>query len=53
MTKRPVAPWNFGFFDHGVYSVPGLMAVDGVHLGQRGKRILAQELSGLIDRALN
>jgi len=43
--------WNFGFFDHGeVYKAPGLLATDGVHLSQRGKRILAQELAGLIER---
>ena len=45
---------NFGFFDHGaVYLAPGLMAADGVHPGERWKRIPAQELLGLIDRALN
>ena len=45
---------NFGFFDHGlVYTTPGLLATDGVHLSQRGKRIFAQELAGLIERALN
>lgn len=37
----------------GVYSVPGLMAADVSHLSQRGKQTLAQELSGLIERALN
>jgi len=46
--------WNFGFFDHGeVYTAPGLLAVDRVQLSQRGKRILAHELLGLIERALN
>ena len=45
---------NFGGFDHGsVYTTPGLLATDGVHLSQRGKRIFAQELAGLIERALN
>jgi len=45
---------NFGYFNHGmVYSAPGLMAVDGSHLSQRGKWILAQELAGLVERALN
>ena len=45
---------NFGFFDHGsVYTTPGLLATDGVHLSQRGKRIFAQELAGLIEKALN
>jgi len=37
----------------GVYSVPGLMAADVSHLSQREKQTLAQELSGLIERALN
>jgi len=42
------------FFDHGsVYMAPGLLATDGVHLSQKGKRILAQGTAGLIDRALN
>jgi len=46
--------WNFGFFDHGeVYTAPGLLATDGVQLSQRGKRILAHELAGLIKRASN
>jgi len=46
--------WNFGFCDHGeVYMAPGLLATDGVQLSQRGKRILAHELAGLIERALN
>jgi len=45
---------NLGFVDHGsVYMAPGLLATDGVHLSQKGKRILAQELAELIDRALN
>ncbi|GAB0179160.1 hypothetical protein GRJ2_000381300 [Grus japonensis] len=45
---------NFGFFDNGMaYMAPGLMNPDGIHLSQRGKRIFAQELAGLIDRALN
>ncbi|GAB0179972.1 hypothetical protein GRJ2_000462500 [Grus japonensis] len=45
---------NFGFFDNGAaYMAPGLMNPDGIHLSQRGKRIFAQELAGLINRALN
>ncbi|KAK4826058.1 hypothetical protein QYF61_004173 [Mycteria americana] len=45
---------RFGFFDNGMaYTAPGLLASDGIHLSQRGKRIFAQELAGLIDRALN
>jgi len=46
--------WNFGFFDHGkVYTAPGLLATDGVQLSQREKRILAHEMAGLVERALN
>jgi len=46
--------WNFGFFDHGeVYTALGLLATGGVQLSQRGKRILAHELVGLIKRTLN
>jgi len=46
--------WNFGFFDHGeVYMAQGLLATGGVRLSQRGKRILAHELAGLIKRTLN
>jgi len=45
---------NFGFFDHReVYTALGLLATDGVQLSQRGKRILAHKLVGLIERALN
>ncbi|GAB0208855.1 hypothetical protein GRJ2_003351200 [Grus japonensis] len=45
---------NFGFFDNGTaYTAPGLMNPDGIHPSQRGKRIFAQELARLIDRALN
>ena len=36
-----------------LYSTPGLMAADRFHLSLRGKRILAQELAGLTERALN
>jgi len=44
---------NLGFFDHGVvYVAPGLRSADGYHLSQRGKRILAQELAGLVERSL-
>ena len=42
---------SFGFFDHGaIYSAPGMMAADGCSLSPRGKRVLAEELAGLIDR---
>ena len=44
---------NLGFFDHGVvYLASGLKSADGYHLSQRGKWILAQELVGLVQRAL-
>jgi len=46
--------WNFCFFDHGeVYMAPGQLATDGVELSPKGKRILAHDLSGLIERTLN
>jgi len=35
-----------------VYTAPGLLATDRVQLSQRGKRILAHELVGLIERTL-
>jgi len=35
------------------YMAPGLLASDRIHLSQRGKRVLAQELAGLIGRVLN
>ena len=45
---------NFVFVDHGkVYATLGLLAPDGMRPSQRGRRIFAQELAGLIDRALN
>jgi len=43
----------FLFVREAVYLAPGLMAVDGSHLSQRGKQTLAQELAGLIGRTLN
>jgi len=46
--------WNFDFFDHGeVYTAPDLLATDGVQLSPTGKRILAHELAGLVERTLN
>jgi len=43
---------SFGFFDNGMaYTAPALLASNGI--SQRGKRIFAQELAGLIGRALN
>ncbi|KGL92569.1 hypothetical protein N301_03553, partial [Charadrius vociferus] len=45
---------GFGFFNHRLpYETPGLLVAGGMSLSQRGKRILGQELAGLIDRALN
>jgi len=35
------------------YMAPGLLVSDGIHLSQRGKRVFAHKLAGLIDRALN
>ena len=32
--------------------VPGLLSMNGTHLSQRGKIILSQELTGLIESAL-
>jgi len=44
---------NFMFFDDWMaYTAPGLLASDGIRLSQRGKRVFAQELAGLIGRAL-
>jgi len=41
-------------FYHGeVYTAPGLLATGGSQLSQKEKRILGQELPGLIERALN
>lgn len=41
---------EFGGFDHGsVYMTAGLLATGRVHLSQRGKRIFAQELVGIIE----
>ena len=51
MAQRLVPSVEFWFSDHGeAYMVLGLLATDGVQLSQRGKRILAHELAGLIKR---
>lgn len=43
---------NFGLVDHGkISSTPGLLTLDGMDLSQKGKRALAQEPAGLLDRA--
>ena len=45
---------SFVLCDNGMaYAAPGLLASNGRHLSQRGKRVFAHELAGLIDRALN
>lgn len=57
-TPRPVSePGVTGslqlFDDKSVCMTPSLMAREGVHLSQRGKRIIAQELTGITKRVLN
>jgi len=43
----------FGLYGDGMaYTVQGLLASDEIHLSQKGKRVFAHELAGLIDRAL-
>lgn len=45
---------KFGFFDHGmVYSTSSLLIFDGMPLSQRGIRVLAREVEGLINRAFS
>jgi len=45
---------SFGFFNNRMsYMAPGLLASGRIHLFQRRKRAVAQELVGLIDKALN
>jgi len=54
MAQKLVQTQEFWFFDHGaIYSAPGMMAAEGSTLSLRGKRILAEELTGLIERSLN
>ena len=54
MGERLVQPQDLSSYrNEAVYYMPGLMAVDRSHLSLRGKRILAQELTGLVERALN
>ncbi len=55
MAQRLVQSQEFWvFFDHGaIYSARGVMAADVSSLSLRGKRILAEELAGLIERSLN
>lgn len=45
--------WVFFLIMGRFNSAPGLMAANASHLSQRGKWILAQELAGLVERALN
>lgn len=41
------------FFNHEtIYSAPGLLPTDGIHISQRRKSILGQELIGFTERAL-
>jgi len=41
------------FFNHKtIYSAPGLLATDEIHISQRRKGILGQDLTGLTERAL-
>jgi len=54
-TDRPnrLIHGSVGFFDNGMaYTAPGLLASDRIHLSQRRKGVFAQELAGLIGRAL-
>jgi len=45
---------SFGFFDNGMaYTAAALLASNGSHLSQKGKRVFAQGLVGLIGRSLN
>lgn len=56
MAKRlvPLKDIYIYIFNCGVvYLAPGLVATRGVHLGQRRKRTVAQELAGLNYGALN
>ena len=56
MAQRLVQTQEFCwfFFDHGaIYLAPGMMSADGSSLSLKGKRILAEELAGLIERSLN
>jgi len=47
-----VANTTLDFFDNRMaYTAPGLLASDRIRLSQRGKRVFAQELAGLIGRA--
>lgn len=43
--KTNIHQLTIGFFDHVVdHTAPGMLDTDGVHLSERGKRILACEL---------
>lgn len=45
---------SFVLLDRGmVYTTPGLLAPNGMHLSQRRKGVFVQELPGLISRTLN
>lgn len=54
MVLRLVSEENFVFVGHGrIYSMLVLLTPNGMHLSQREKGVLAQELMGLDDRAVN
>lgn len=48
-----------GYFNHGIFRswgnflAPGVLESDGLHLSSKGRRIVAHELAGLIERAVN
>lgn len=45
---------NFVFFNHGLlYTSPGLLTSNGMHLSQKGKRVFVQGVARQIDRTLN
>lgn len=45
--------WVFFFGNGMAYTGPGLLSSNGRHLSQSGRRIFVQEISELINRALN
>lgn len=54
LAPSQVSPAEFWGFDHvSVYTTLSLLATDGVHLSQMGKKIFVQELAGINGKALN
>lgn len=41
------------FLPWAIFTAPGLLESDGLHLSNKGKRIVAHESAGWIERALN